>query len=339
MEKRSIMKKEVLNQNDRSLRSVTQKIGFAMLLFLGVFFILNMIAPLVSAFLRFLFRKGVLSYVLSEILYMLTYFLSFFIPTVVLIRVIGKESLPKIQGRQKMKQLTPFLVSGAIAVNFAAAYLNQFLVTTLLPNSQTSFTASAENWYQLLFSILSVAVVPAVCEELLFRGVVLKALIPYGRATAILTSAVLFGLMHGNPLQLFYTTLLGVVIGYLYVRTGSLFLCMLTHFVNNGISCLQEYWLSLSDRNLAVRLASGLEIFMICLGAVSIVFLMIKQRKRKAPEDEGSYGIIFEPSLDYEERPITKKRKLRLLLSPSMIAFLILSGASMLMMILDFFWR
>ena len=69
-------------------------------------------------------------------------------------------------------------------------------------------------------------------EEILFRGYVLRALRPYGKRFSIVTSAILFGLFHGNLLQTPYAVLMGLVLGYVTVEY-SIVWAMLLHMFNN----------------------------------------------------------------------------------------------------------
>lgn len=69
-------------------------------------------------------------------------------------------------------------------------------------------------------------------EEILFRGLVLRSLQPYGRRFAILGSALLFGLFHGNLLQTPYAFLMGLVLGYVTMEYSILW-AMALHLFNN----------------------------------------------------------------------------------------------------------
>ena len=85
---------------------------------------------------------------------------------------------------------------------------------------------------------LAVVIAP-VTEELVFRGLILRGLL--GRwhpAAAILFSAGLFALVHFNPVQAPVALLLGLLTGWLYVRTRSLGLCIVAHALNNAASYL-----------------------------------------------------------------------------------------------------
>ncbi len=89
-------------------------------------------------------------------------------------------------------------------------------------------------WYYL---ILAFAVAPAICEELAFRGLILSGFRQRGRdGLAIVFSAILFGVMHMIPQQVFNATLLGLVLGLLAVRSGSIWPAVLFHLVNNAFA-------------------------------------------------------------------------------------------------------
>ncbi|MCR5889637.1 CPBP family intramembrane metalloprotease [Hymenobacter sp. J193] len=91
----------------------------------------------------------------------------------------------------------------------------------------------------LAFGVLCVAA--PVLEELLFRGVLLAGLLrnyPQRPWVAIGQSALLFGLIHANPAQMVGAGLIGLLLGWLYYRTQSLWLCMATHALNNLLAFL-----------------------------------------------------------------------------------------------------
>ncbi len=89
------------------------------------------------------------------------------------------------------------------------------------------------NW---LLSLVGTAVLPAILEEVLFRGVVMGLLRPAGDRVAIVVSALVFSLAHGTLTQIPFAFVLGLVFGFLYARTGSLLLPMVLHFLNNGMA-------------------------------------------------------------------------------------------------------
>ncbi|MGH2404412.1 MAG: lysostaphin resistance A-like protein [bacterium] len=79
-------------------------------------------------------------------------------------------------------------------------------------------------------------IVAPLTEELLFRGLILRGLLRhYTARTAIIASAVLFGVFHLNPWQFLGATVLGVLFAWMFVRTGSLHLCIFGHAFANGV--------------------------------------------------------------------------------------------------------
>ena len=91
----------------------------------------------------------------------------------------------------------------------------------------------------ILAVLLVVAVLPAVCEELAFRGFILSGLRHTGHKwRAIVITAVFFGVTHSILQQSIITCLVGVVLGYLAVQTGSILPCMVYHFCHNGLALL-----------------------------------------------------------------------------------------------------
>ncbi|WP_045688190.1 CPBP family intramembrane glutamic endopeptidase [Hymenobacter sp. AT01-02] len=84
--------------------------------------------------------------------------------------------------------------------------------------------------------LLGVVIAP-VLEELVFRGVILQGLLrAYKPWIAIGQSALLFGIIHFNPAQSINAALIGMLLGWLYYRTRSLWLCMTVHALNNLVA-------------------------------------------------------------------------------------------------------
>lgn len=91
----------------------------------------------------------------------------------------------------------------------------------------------------LAFNVTMLALVPGLCEELLFRGYAQRQFErAAGPAGGILLAGGLFGLYHLRPSQVLPLMVLGVYMAYLVWRTGSLIPAMLVHMVHNGIAVL-----------------------------------------------------------------------------------------------------
>ena len=97
-------------------------------------------------------------------------------------------------------------------------------------------------------SFLVVAIFAPIFEEWLCRGMVLRGLLTKMKPVwAIVISALFFAVIHGNPWQALNAFLIGVLMGYVYYKTGSLILTMTIHFVNNGTAVILSNIESLKD--------------------------------------------------------------------------------------------
>lgn len=86
---------------------------------------------------------------------------------------------------------------------------------------------------------LAVGLLAPVAEEMVFRGAILKALLNSPRlsaAAAVCLSALLFALIHFNPAQLPHAFLVGLLLGWMYYRTGSILPSVAYHWVNNSVA-------------------------------------------------------------------------------------------------------
>lgn len=182
--------------------------------------------------------------------YAVVYILAMGLP---LIMLIGKRRLFSL--KPKREPLTGgviFLVMlGSIGACMGANIVTSILLTILehfnfpIPEMPDMMERTP---ISLVLNLIIIAVLPAILEEAVFRGSVLRVLRPFGDWFAVLVSSVLFGLMHGNVRQIPFAIIVGLVLGWLYVSTNSLRLPMAVHFANNALSvCMEYFGFSLSE--------------------------------------------------------------------------------------------
>lgn len=318
--------------NDKNFRKLAMRIGFAMLLFYGMFQTVAYSAVYLQAYLYEIMPHDA-AHLVGQSLYGICYFLSFAIPTVVLCKMQkNKIDRRPITFAAGLPRGWIMIIFAAVSINFAVAYINSMIFMPFLPTFSDMASAATNEtitpWVQIVMSVFTTAVVPALCEEFLFRGAILTNLTPYGRGYAVLFSAILFGLMHQNLFQIIYTTILGVVLALVYVRTKSLWCCVLVHFVNNGISVLQESLYLVLEERIADMINYSLYLVVLVAGAVSLLVLLTRHGKTERPEDSGSFGKIYPVGMDYEEYPITRGKRVKLFFSPTMIIFTVIAVSS-----------
>ena len=102
------------------------------------------------------------------------------------------------------------------------------------------------------WSVLMLAVLAPVMEEVLFRGILLDAVREkYSSGRAIVVSALMFGVIHIIPQQVVNAFVIGLILGFIYVRTDSLWPVIIIHALNNAMAYVIMQW---SDgANLTVR--------------------------------------------------------------------------------------
>ncbi|HEV7348160.1 type II CAAX endopeptidase family protein [Telluribacter sp.] len=107
----------------------------------------------------------------------------------------------------------------------------------------TKFLTQFETIPQLLIAVLVIALIPAIGEEVLFRGVLQRKLAEHWSSVhlAIWVSAALFSAIHIQFYGFLPRLLLGALFGYLYYWSGRLSLAIFAHFVNNGFTVLMVY--------------------------------------------------------------------------------------------------
>ena len=130
------------------------------------------------------------------------------------------------------------LIVSAMAV--AAAFVFE-PVSILLPDMSEEMKSALEVLLNgpVWIVLISVSVFAPFFEEWLCRGIILRGLLKKVKPTwAIVISAAIFGLIHGNLWQAIPAFLIGVILGYVYYKTGSLKLTMLMHCVNNTLSVI-----------------------------------------------------------------------------------------------------
>ena len=159
----------------------------------------------------------------------------------------------------------------------------------------------------LWMTFTTVCICAPIGEELLFRKLLVDRVRGYGDKVAILLSGLLFGLFHGNLFQFFYAFLLGMILAYVYTRSGDLRWCVAMHAAVNLLGSIVMPGLA---PRLPLQMVAGLQYGLIAAAAV-LVGLMWHRRRLS---DGGT--------------PLSRERLMPLFGNPGMIACL----AAMLLM-------
>ena len=147
------------------------------------------------------------------------------------------------------------LVPGAmIGFMFFSVYLESLIMTHIkIPeymqkmqeksNAQTAGMMNMKTFSDLIKTVLVMALLPAFGEELLFRGILMRFAHKRSHSMIfpIIVSAVLFMLVHSNPLGMPFILMAGVILALIYWLTGSIWCSILAHFLYNGLQIVFAY--------------------------------------------------------------------------------------------------
>ncbi len=115
--------------------------------------------------------------------------------------------------------------------------LSMLYSTNVTTSTMTNITSSVP----LLVSLLAIAVLPAVVEESMYRGVFYNEYRKVNPIGAIFLSAFLFGILHGNLNQFTYAFFMGIIFALMIEATDSILSTMILHFITNGTSVVILY--------------------------------------------------------------------------------------------------
>lgn len=202
------------------------------------------------------------------------------------------------------KKVNGNIIFYAILISFVCLIFfgnltNSFIeLLNLFGYSSVLGSLEIDNFGIYLVYIVTTCITPAICEEILFRGVIASGFKEKGFFVALVSSSIIFTLMHGNPEQTVHQFIIGFVIGYIFLKTGNIWIGVIVHFMNNFIAVTITYVSSLiyseelvAEAQETVATQSTASSFMINLFiAVLMAFVgyLIIKRLIKAVEEENN---------------------------------------------------
>lgn len=209
---------------------------------LGAILLVDIIGSIAVEIMAALSEYFIFDQAKTNYVYQIIFSIILFVPPFILLaRFLGFRTRD-LFARKKIPFLSGTAVvamgfAACIIINIATSYWVQMLESLGL-NTEYSSIPGPDTLFDTILWIFTVSVVPAVVEEFAFRVVVLGSLRRFSDSFAIFASALLFGLVHGNLIQIPFAFLVGLVFAYITVITGSVIPAMFIHFLNNFNSCV-----------------------------------------------------------------------------------------------------
>ncbi len=207
-----------------------------------------------------------------------------------------------------MLAAVPFGFFVCLAGNYVTSIFVSYMDIIGIHLTAPEYSVPSDTAGRIVYAF-SIAVVPALVEEFAIRGMVLQPLRKYGDKFAIIASALIFAVLHGNLIQSPFAFIAGVGLGYAVCITNSVWTGVLIHFLNNLYSVVTEFMIE--DITNEALLNEVYNIVLITLYTVcilgSIIFVVLKGRRKIMPS--------------FTELSGGKKAKAFLLSIPMIIAF------------------
>ena len=274
--------------------SLMNRIACVMLINQGLLLVLSRVLEYINLVLVNNFGQNDFVNIFALSCECVNYFLAFVVP-VILFNKMNKYSQKEVyepKDNDKKTHLYAVLLLGiGLAVILCSSFVNHYLIELFTDYSDFSskmfWAVDLNKPYQIVFYIVSYAIIPAFVEEILFRGTVCKSLQIYGKGTAIVISATLFSLMHTNIEQLLFTFIAGLFFGLLYVETKSVKMPILLHFINNFISVIREILYQNATPKVYETFSSLADLLILIVGLICCIGLFYYIKKNKITFKKG----------------------------------------------------
>lgn len=273
-----------INQEKKLIRKESNKLSF--MLFIAIIF-MNIAATVLFMFISFFGQSSSLTSTASQNSYSsydyiingLGEFAGFFVVPFVFCLIFHYKFSNVIPVSNNKKYNPLLLVLGGYAIctiaNIAVSLLDYNLSIFGLTNT-TGVEFTTKTPLDQVIYFICIAIIPALTEEFMFRGVILNSFRKFGDGFAILMSSLLFGFMHGNFVQIPFAFIVGLACGFIVVKTNSIIPAMVLHLLNNGISVIFDIVANYVGDNLYSVISSVVIFVLTLLGFISIVLLIKK---------------------------------------------------------------
>ena len=198
-----------------------------------------------------------------------------FIANVVILGIFYLVARRNAAEPEKNKKQSLMIVPAAF---FALMVWNLIIGAVDFSLSSISGTPAEGISYSPLFGLITIAVIPALFEEFAFRKVIYGCMRKHGKVIAAVFSSLLFGLMHQNLTQGVFAFGMGLLMCYVYEKTGRIVYTMLLHFLNNAISVLLPFIPEYKEFGGTIEAALGVA----ALITVTVILLKRDNRTRIA---------------------------------------------------------
>lgn len=202
-------------------------------------------------------------------------------------------SIPYNPPKDKTKALLLILMGfgGCLIANYITAFLRLLAEGVGIYSDYTALEEPS-SLLDVIIIFIGSAIVPPLFEEFALRGVLMQNLRKYGDAFAIIASAFVFGLFHGNAVQMPFAFLCGLIIGYAVVATESLWTGIIIHGLINAMSAISSALIYYFDEYVSNTFFYIGSVAGIAVGIIALLIYSTRYKNYKlANHDKNSMGL------------------------------------------------
>ncbi|MEO5683392.1 MAG: CPBP family intramembrane glutamic endopeptidase [Chitinophagaceae bacterium] len=232
----------------------------------------------------------------ARVMQMVSVFFMFFLPALIMARIMSRSPFTWLGYREgfngKQVMLTVIIMAACLPIVGALGELNQLIplsksLQAIVQKMEDNYIKQAEalatmrSFPEYIFSLVVMALLPAVFEETLFRGALQQVLIAWFKkpVVAIVITSILFSAMHISWFGFLPRFALGMVLGLLFYYSRSLWLSMLAHFLNNALAVTYMYYLTTHNKPVKDAMDDSSPIWM-AVPAIIVVVLFFRLFKQ-----------------------------------------------------------
>lgn len=266
----------------KALKRDSMAIGILLVVIISLAFILSLVLAVTMIFTAGKYDKqSIYDYLQDGLISMSMIFL----PSLIFLLTRPGEFnklIPMKRNRQHTTFLFILLGFGVAIASNIFANIFQDVSTFFGVDPSVSIESQCSTVPEIILFYITTAIIPALGEEFAFRGVIYGTLAKYSSALAIIASSVLFGLLHGNFVQIFFAIPVGFILGLARKETGSMFAPMVIHCLNNAFSVtmtiLYENEYFTEEMTDLINVTATFAI--VFAGLIALVILLVKSRKK-----------------------------------------------------------
>lgn len=283
---RAFLKKQQEQKEKKEIRTISLFMGAAIIFYLVV----------QSFVLALLMATGYYSKFESDVIFQSGFtiigvsFLAVFVPFAVMALINKKRYAHPIIPNKPIKFCKCFMwiafgMLCCICANISVSYLITMLESLFDVKFTQGEMLEPNSPLSCVMITISTAIIPAICEEFAMRCCSLQLLRKYGSGFAVFAVSIVFGLLHGNVIQFLFAFIVGLVLGFVTVKTNSIVPAVCIHALSNGISVVNSVVNYAAGEKAANTSVVILYLFWFAAGAVCGLILLVKGdfRNNKAP--------------------------------------------------------